>query len=247
MVKGWPFGDLPMFGFDFIMADPPWQFRVWSEKGNAKSPEAQYPTMPLDDIKALPVGHLAAANCVLFLWTTWPVLLDGGDMGAGDFGDPGRSPPGEVMKAWGFRYVTGGAWSKKTRNGKQSFGPGYRVRTACEPFLIGIAGNPETPGATRARNLIEGIAREHSRKPEAVYKWAEDYMPKAQRLDLFSRQKRPGWLNWGNEAELFNGADGAELRSKENGTVGGSLEHAVQHSVGTGTIGGADAQQRDLF
>lgn len=213
MNSAWPFGAMTHFGYDFIMADPPWRFRVWSEKGEEKSPEAQYETMALDEIARLPVGHLASRHCVLFLWTTWPVLLDGGDPGRGLIGDPGRSPPGEVMKAWGFRYVTGGAWSKRTVNGKPSFGPGYRMRTSCEPFLLGIAGQPETPGATSARNLIEGLAREHSRKPDEAYAWCEAYMPQARRADLFSRETRPGWDAWGNETAKFGSA--APLRRSE--------------------------------
>lgn len=28
-------------------------------------------------------------------------------------------------------------------------------------------------------------------------------MPTARRIEVFSRQRRPGWSNWGNEAEKF--------------------------------------------
>lgn len=198
---------MPHFAYDFIMADPPWNFRLWSEAGEEKSPQAQYETMSIAEIAALPVGHLAARDCVLFLWTTWPVLLDGGDLGRREVGDAGRSPPGSIMKAWGFRYVTGGAWAKLTVNGRDAMGTGYRVRSSCEPFLIGIAGQPDTPGASRARNLIEGLAREHSRKPEEAYAWAEAYMPHAMRADLFSRQVRPGWDAWGDETTKFGSAE----------------------------------------
>ncbi|CAN7754854.1 hypothetical protein LJR257_006643 [Ensifer adhaerens] len=36
----WPFGDLPPHSFDFIMADPAWNYRMYSEAGQAKSPQA---------------------------------------------------------------------------------------------------------------------------------------------------------------------------------------------------------------
>lgn len=192
----WPFGELPLFGFDLIMADPPWPFDLWSEAGEEKSPQAQYETMTLDEIAALPVGHLADRNCILFLWATWPLILDRNDAGI--------SPAGSIMRAWGFRYATGGAWIKRTRSGKLGFGTGYRVRSSCEPWLLGINGDPETPGASRARNVIEGLARQHSRKPDEAYKWAERYMPNARRLDLFARQSRPGWTGWGLEATRFD-------------------------------------------
>lgn len=64
--------------------------------------------MGLDRIKALPVAQLAGPDCLLFLWSTWPHL------------DQAQ----EVMRAWGFDYVTGGAWIKRTANWKLAFGTG---------------------------------------------------------------------------------------------------------------------------
>lgn len=199
----WPFGELRPFSFDLVMADPPTSFRLWSEKGEAKSPQAQYDTMTIEEIAALPVGHLAAKDCALWLWWTWPLLLDGGDPGRRIPGDASFSPAGAVMKAWGFRYVSGGAWFKRTVTGKPAFGPGYRWRSTCEPYLLGTNGNPATMGATH-RNAIEGLAREHSRKPKEAYEFCETWIPGARRLDLFSRATRPGWTAWGKEAGKFD-------------------------------------------
>lgn len=53
--------------YSVILADPPWAFRAWSDKGKGRSAEQHYPTMRLEDIKALPVADLAAGDCVLFL------------------------------------------------------------------------------------------------------------------------------------------------------------------------------------
>lgn len=190
-----PFAGLTPFGYHLIMADPPWRFELYSPKGEAKSAQAQYRTMTIEEIAALPVGTLAAGDAVLWLWCTWPLLLDGAN--------PARSPVGEVMRRWGFRYATGGAWAKRTKRGKTAFGTGYRLRSACEPFLIGVCGEPRT--ARDVRNLIEGEAREHSRKPEAAYRAAEALLPGARRLELFSRASRPGWETWGDEAGKFDG------------------------------------------
>ncbi len=71
-----------------IAADPPWTYRVFTPKGNRKGAIRHYPTMRLDDIKALPVAAVAAKDCHLFLWTTGPNLPQAF----------------EVMAAWGFRY-----------------------------------------------------------------------------------------------------------------------------------------------
>lgn len=199
----WPFCPLKMFGYDLIMADPPWPYRLRSPKGEKKSYAAHYGAMTFEEIGKLPVGQLAGRDCVLFLWGVWPLLLYCGNDRYGYAGhDAGRSPVGEVMNAWGFRYATGGAWHKKTKHGLTAFGTGYRARSACEPFLIGIVGNPDTSRAER--NLIEGLAREHSRKPEEAFSWCERYLPGAKRCELFSRASRPLWDTWGYEAGKFD-------------------------------------------
>ena len=60
--------------YNIIYADPPWRFKVYSSKGLGRSAEIHYPTMSLEEIKALPVGNLAANDCALFMWTTVPFL-----------------------------------------------------------------------------------------------------------------------------------------------------------------------------
>ena len=57
--------------YDVILADPPWQFRVWNkDTGQGRSAESHYPTMTLEDICALNIP--SADNAVLFLWVTFP-------------------------------------------------------------------------------------------------------------------------------------------------------------------------------
>lgn len=185
-----PFSGLGLFGFDLIMADPPWKFENWSKKGEAKNASAQYDCMSLDDIKALPVGHLMAPDAVLWLWATNPMLPQAF----------------EVLQAWGVRYVTAGTWVKRTTNGKLGFGTGYRLRCANEPFLIATNGNPAT--ARNVRSVIEGPIREHSRKPDEAFDEASRLvapMPDPRKLELFARQTRDGWTTWGNEATKFDG------------------------------------------
>lgn len=182
------FGTLPLFSYGLIMADPPWKFDNWSAKGEHKNASAKYDCMDLAAIKALPVGHLAATDCVLWLWACNPLLDQAFD----------------VVKAWGFRFVTAGTWVKMTSGGKVAFGTGYRLRSANEPFLIATNGNPET--ARNVRSVVVGPVREHSRKPEEAFAAAESLVPNVRRLELFSRQSRPGWDNWGNESSKFDPA-----------------------------------------
>jgi N6-adenosine-specific RNA methylase IME4 len=199
----WPFGPLKPFSYELIMIDPPWPTEMRSPKGEKKSHARYYGSMSFADIHTLPVGQLAAPHCIIFLWCTWPLLFHGGDPKRHfTNADSSYSPVGACLKRWGARYVTGGVWHKKTPHGKTAFGPGYRARSACEPFLLGVIGAPKN--SRSERNLIEGLARAHSVKPEEAYAWCERYMPGARRVELFSRTSRPGWDTWGYEAGKFN-------------------------------------------
>jgi len=181
----WPFGDIEPGVWDFIMMDIPWHYRLYSQAGEKKSPQAHYKTMSIEQVKALPVVDLAAPNSVLWLWAINPMLPQALD----------------VMTALGFTFKTAGTWLKVTKHGKISFGTGYILRGSNEPFLIGTRGKPKTSRSVRSG--FTGLIREHSRKPEEAYQAAERLMPDARRLDLFSRTDRPGWTSWGDEVGKF--------------------------------------------
>lgn len=180
--------DMPRSHYDFIMADPPWQFRVWSSRGDGRAPP--YQRQSLEWVKSLPVRDIAARDCLLWLWATNPMLPQAL----------------EVLAAWGFTFKTAGHWSKRTVSGRQAFGTGYLLRCAGEPFLLGVRGKPKTTRGVRS--VIEGRIREHSRKPEEAFQAAENLMPGAVRCELFSRQERPGWDVMGDETGKFGGKHG---------------------------------------
>lgn len=187
----WPFGGLRPFGYRVILADPPWQFELYSQKGEAKSPQAHYRTMATDEIAALPVGHLASAPAVLALWATFPMLKEAL----------------AVMETWGFRYVTGGPWAKRSKGGGSwQFGPGYVLRSAAELFLIGKIGSPSQRSRSE-RNLIVAPAGRHSEKPEALHVMLER-MFDGPYVELFARRRRPGWQAWGDELDGAAGERG---------------------------------------
>lgn len=192
----WPFGDLRMFGYEAILADCPWPYVMRSEKGYEKSPEAHYKTMPIEEIAALPVGDLASKDCYLFMWSTWPHL-----------------PQALwVMEQWGFTYVTGGSWTKRTVNWNVAMGTGYVLRSATEPYLVGKIGRPR-PGSRSERNLIlspedipdaiEAVRREHSRKPIQMREMIERLTPGVLRCELFAREAWEGGEVWGNQCDRF--------------------------------------------
>ena len=50
----------PAKKYNVIYADPPWAFRVWSEKGKERSADKHYSCMTLDDLKQMPVNSITA-------------------------------------------------------------------------------------------------------------------------------------------------------------------------------------------
>lgn len=183
--------------FAVIYADPPWSFETWSEKGKNRSPERHYNTMTLDAIKALPVRDLAAKDCTLFLWGTWPILLQAL----------------EVIEAWGFAYKTVGFTWVKTLPGIDKgggfllgrdgtglhTGNGYWTRANTEFCLIGARGRRRRQHADVHQVVLAPVA-EHSRKPAVVHARIERLL-KGPYLELFARRPMPGWTVWGDQIE----------------------------------------------
>lgn len=175
---------LPPGPFDVILADPPWTFATYSVKGKGRSAERHYPCMPLADIKALPVAAIAASSCALYLWTTVPHL-------ANAIG---------VISAWGFTYKSQFVWRKNRQ------ATGYWAANQHEMLLIAARGGriaPRFRGIRLASSVIDAPVRQHSRKPDEARRIIEAYHPDARRIELFARERSPGWTVFGNETDKF--------------------------------------------
>jgi N6-adenosine-specific RNA methylase IME4 len=177
--------------YKVIYADPPWTFSTYSRKGKGRSAEAYYDCMSLADIKALPVCEWAADDCVLFLWTTDPLL----------------EKAFEVIRAWGFTYKTVGFYWAKLRKpdpcyNDDSFftGLGFWTRANPELCLLATRGKPHRR-STNVRKLIVSPRREHSRKPDEAYARIEA-LCEGPYLEMFARSSQPGWDRWGLDADL---------------------------------------------
>jgi N6-adenosine-specific RNA methylase IME4 len=171
-------------GYGAVLADPPWDFKTWSAKGEGRSARRHYNIMPLDEIKALPVGAVAADDSVLFLWATWPLL----------------NAPFEVITAWGYTYKTlAFIWVKVSKSGKPTMGNGFWTRANSEPCLLATRGKPRRLHADVPQIILEP-RREHSRKPDVVYRRIERLVT-GPYLELFARQRWPRWDAWGNELD----------------------------------------------
>lgn len=169
---------LPTSRYSVIYADPPWQYDF--SVSDSREIENQYPTMPVNEICALPIPGIAAGDCVMFMWATSPKLVEAM----------------QVLTAWGFTYKTCMVWVK------DKIGMGYYARQQHELLLIATQGNLPTPDpGNRPASVIKAPRGEHSAKPAVVYELLERMYPNLNKIELFSRNARAGWKAWGNQAD----------------------------------------------
>jgi N6-adenosine-specific RNA methylase IME4 len=194
---------LPPKHFGAILADPPWGFNLWWGGRSNKTPASvpsratvpHYEVMREPELNALPVGDLAAKDCVLFLWTCWPVL----------------QWSLRTIEAWGFEYKTCGFCWVKAHAGqidmfRDDIDPhmtlGYWTRSNSEVCLLATRGKPKRLDASIRQAIIEP-RREHSRKPNGVHERIERLVA-GPYLELFGRQERPNWTVRGDEVGKFH-------------------------------------------
>jgi N6-adenosine-specific RNA methylase IME4 len=176
-----------------IVADPPWPqkgagpLRGKMGFGDAMcgpSKKMPYPTMTIEDIRALDVASVAAPDAHLYMWTTNGFLRDAFS----------------VMDEWGFKYSTTLVWAKAPMGG--GLGGCYGIAT--EYVLFGRRG--KLPALQRmGRNWFDWKrpydARgkpKHSAKPAEFYEMVETMSP-GPWLEMFAREPRWLWDVWGNE------------------------------------------------
>jgi N6-adenosine-specific RNA methylase IME4 len=165
---------LPAGAFPVVYCDPPWRYEHASTPSRAV--ENQYPTLALDQIKALDVP--AAPAAVLFMWATSPKLEEAI----------------QVVNAWDFTYRTCMVWVK------DKIGMGYYVRQQHELVLIARRGDMPLPDETSLPpSVIHAPRGRHSEKPSEFYKIIEQLYPGYPKVELFARSSREGWEAWGNE------------------------------------------------
>ena len=182
--------DLEGKKFGTILADPPWRF---ANRTGKMAPEHsrlnRYPTMDLEEIKALPVSQIADSPSHLYLWVPNALLKEGL----------------EVMESWGFTYKTNLIWHKIRKDGgPDGRGVGFYFRNTTEIILFGVRGKKARtlkPGRSQV-NFLATRKREHSRKPDELYDIIES-CSMGPMLEIFARGPRKGWEAWGNQAEVY--------------------------------------------
>lgn len=176
--------------FEIFMIDPPWKIqkggirKVRPNQGRA----LDYDTMPVTAIFQLLdheiFSHAAKNHCV-FLWTIEHYLIESE----------------KSMLARGYKRHCRFIWDKT--NG---IAPCFTVRYIHE-YLVWYYKSTLLPVAKEWRGKYKTIftekAREHSRKPDFAYAMIESLYPGQARIDVFSREKRAGWVQYGDQTDHF--------------------------------------------
>lgn len=229
---------LPASGpiYRVLEGDPAWEHHAWNPKTSSRDVGRQYPTMTDAQICALPVAEVAAENAVLFLWATMPTLPQAL----------------RTMEAWGFTYKTVAFVWIKTRKITEkrekdiakflaaiddakkldleafietflALGMGFFTRANAELCLLGTRGKTLRRKSRSVRQIIIAPRREHSRKPHKETKKRMAQLYDGPYLELFARQRWPGWDSWGNDVDKFAAAVAPEPEGVSDGGSEGEL------------------------
>lgn len=181
--------------YSVIYADPPWSYRQHGTGPKSRGNAAQhYHTMSTEDICALPIRQImrggggGGQGCALFMWATFPQIADAL----------------RVMETWGFTYKTAAfVWVKKNRKSDTPFwGMGAYTRANAEICLLGVTPDfraSEQIKSHAVHQIIEAPVMEHSIKPDETRRRIVELLGDVPRIELFARQRVPGWDAWGDE------------------------------------------------
>lgn len=170
--------------YNIIYCDVPWHYKDKALAGD-RGLLNKYKTLSIPEIKALPVSNIAAEDCCLFFWVTFPQLKE--------------AIP--VIESWGFKYKTGGfTWIKTNKKNTDSlfWGMGNWTRSNPELCLLATKGKPKRVAAN-VHSVIQSPIRSHSEKPPEVRDKIVQLCGDVPRIELFSRHMTPGWDHWGLE------------------------------------------------
>jgi len=165
-----------------IVIDPPWPIEKSLRTARPNQIEMDYKTWSLEEIRNFPIKKFISKDgCHLYLWTTHKYLPDAI----------------QILGDWGFKYHCLLTWVKNV-----GFTP-FSFMFSTELVLFGLMGNVAM--IKKGERLdFTADAREHSRKPDKFYDLVKRVSPDP-RIDIFSREKRDGFDQWGIEVGKFNG------------------------------------------
>jgi N6-adenosine-specific RNA methylase IME4 len=166
-----------------VVIDPPWPMKKIEREVRPNQVEFDYPTMDYEQLRAFRAvfQRMAADDCHVFMWTTQkflPMAL-------------------RLLDDYEIKYVLTMVWHKP--GGFQPVGlPQYN----CEFVLYGRIGAPEFTDTKAFNCCFQAERSEHSRKPDNFYDLVRRVTADG-RIDIFSREPRQGFDQFGNEVDRF--------------------------------------------
>jgi len=188
---------IPKGNFKTVMADPPWAYDD-DLPGPGRGSGSHYDTLHAGSVAGMgpQIRKVTAPSAHLYLWFTNSFIEEAM----------------QVAEAWGFEQKTIITWLKVTDEPEglpherdksppvnERIGMGHYLRNCTEHMLFCTKGNKATD-RNDVPNYILAERTEHSAKPAKAYRLAEELSDAPPRLELFSRDPRPGWDVWGDEA-----------------------------------------------
>jgi N6-adenosine-specific RNA methylase IME4 len=172
--------------YSVLYVDAPWRYTNVNTGGSFTSGSVnKYKTLSLAEIKELPIADLCTPNAVLAFWATVPL----------------GEEPFQVIRSWGFTFKTTFFWVKTGR-----LGMGQYFRGNVEPLMFAVRGKVKPFRLTKQRNFIELPPLKHSAKPPWFRTLVEDctFELPGKRLEMFARDRMPGWDATGLEVDGFD-------------------------------------------
>jgi N6-adenosine-specific RNA methylase IME4 len=167
-----------------LYADPPWRYGKPQHGGKGKSntggAASHFPVVTVKTMMTWDIASICEADCQMFMWSSSPHLPQAI----------------KLAEAWGFQHWTTVqfVWHKQRTN------PGSHTLSSvelCLGFSRGLI--PKPRGARNVRQFYSELRGKHSAKPHEFRKRIELMYPTQRKIELFARERFPGWDAWGNE------------------------------------------------
>jgi N6-adenosine-specific RNA methylase IME4 len=173
--------------FDCVVIDPPWMIQKVDRDERPNQDAFDYPRMTESQIEKFWYDEISGKlnpDCHVFCWTTQKYL-------------PATF---KLLNAWDLKYVFTMVWHKPG-----GFQPVDLPQYNCEFVVYARQGAPIFIDTSNFFCCFEAPRREHSRKPDEFYDLIRR-VTGGSRIDVFSREKRPGFAQYGNEIDKFREA-----------------------------------------
>ena len=165
-----------MTKYGVVVVDYPW---FYDDAGIRGGTGKHYEGVSSELGLKLPISDLAADSAHLYVWTTNSFLIDG--------------TASAFARSWGFRPVQLVTWCKSR------IGTGHHFRNTTEHVVFATRGDKVRGSASLPTHFYWPLS-EHSQKPVEFYRKVVEKMSDGPYLDVFARERKPGWDAWGHVA-----------------------------------------------